>query len=723
MKSFFSIRARIAALAACVALAGCGGAPGAAREESMSAPPQSNPLLAELDTPLGVPPFDLIEDEHYRPAFEEAIASHEEEIAAIADSEQPPSFANTVEALDYSGRELRRVANVFFAQNSAATNDRIQQIAKETAPELSAHQDAILMNERLFERIEKLHESRGELGLSDEQLRLLEETCDDFVRGGARLAAEGKQRMAEINSRLAVLSLEFGENLLAENNEFQLVIEDEKELAGLPDSSIAAAAEAASEADLDGKWVFTVHKPSWIPFMQFAQNRDHRKTMFEAYTERGNHGDERDNKEILVEMARLRVERAHLLGYPSHAHYVLEDNMAGTPAGVRELLDRLWKAALPVTQSEAEALSELLAEDVPGGELRPWDWFYYTEKRREREFDLSDEELRPYFALENVQRAAFDVAGRLYGLEFVEREDLPVYHEDVKAFEVREADGSHVGVLYVDYFPRESKRQGAWMTEYRGQERRDGERIAPVVVNVFNFPEPSGEEPALLGLEEVETLFHEFGHGLHGLLSDVTYPGLAGTGVARDFVELPSQFMEHWAVEPSVMKGYARHWESGEPISDELIEKIREARHFNQGFATTEYLAASYLDLFWHGFEEDPGEGIDVVARESEQMEELGLIPEIVPRYRSTYFAHVFAGGYSSGYYSYIWSAVLDSDAFAAFEECEELFDRETATRFRELILARGNSADPMELYVEFRGAEPGIEPLLKKRGLLPGDE
>ena len=710
-----SVSAALAAAA--IALAGCGGAVVVAEEESMPVRAETNPLLAEPDTPFGVPPFDRIEDEHYPPAFDAALAAHEAEVEAIASDERPPTFENTVAALDYSGRLLTRVAYVFFAENSADTSDRVQEIAKEIAPRLSEHEDAIRMNPALFARVREVYEARDELDLDAEQRRLLEETYDDFVRGGAELGGEAKERLSEINSRLSVLGLRFGENLLAENNAFRLVIDDEAELAGLPETSIAAAAEAEAEADLVGKWVFTVHKPSWIPFMQFADHRPHRETMFKAYVERGDHGDERDNKQILLEMARLRVERAHLLGYPSHAHYVLADNMAKTPAGVRELLDQLWEAALPVTKAEAAALADLLEDDLSGAELEPWDWFYYTEKLRERRFDLSDEELRPYFPLERVQRGAFDVASRLYGLEFVEHDDLPVYHEDVKTVEVRDADGAHVGVLYLDYFPRASKRQGAWMTEYRGQERRDGEMVTPVVVNVFNFTEPTGDKPALLGLEEVETLFHEFGHGLHGLLSDVTYPGLAGTNVARDFVELPSQFMEHWAVEPSVLRTYARHYETDEPIPDELVEKIRQARHFNQGFATTEYLAAAFLDLWWHSFEEDPGE-LDVAAREREVMEELGLIREIVPRYRSTYFAHVFAGGYSAGYYSYIWSAVLDSDAFAAFEEADELFDAETARRFREHVLASGNSADPMELYVRFRGAEPSIEPLLENRGL-----
>lgn len=685
----------------------------------MRVPVPDNPLLFEFDCPLGVPPFQRIRDEHYLPAFEAAMEAHRAEVAAIVASGEPPTFANTVGALDGSGRALERTARVFFPKHSADTNEVIQAVAREIAPRLSAHEDAILMDARLFERVRAVHAARDTAGLDAEQRRLVEETYKEFVRGGAGLEQAAKVRLAAINERLALLGVRFKENLLAENNTFKLVVERREDLAGLPESSVVAAAEAAKQAGLEGKWVFTLHKPSWIPFLQFSDSRELRKKMFEAYANRGNNGDERDNRQLLAEMARLRIERAGLLGSPTHADHVLAENMAKEPGRVRELLDRLWIPAAKVTRAEADALLALMKKEKAGKEIRPWDWWYYTERLRKLRYDLSDEELRPYFELARVQQGAFEVAGRLWGLRFLARDDLPTYHEEVRAFEVREADGRHVGVLYVDYHPRPGKSQGAWMTAYRGQERRDGERIAPVVANVFNFPRPVGDTPALLGLEEVETLFHEFGHALHGLLSDVTYPGLAGTAVARDFVELPSQVMENWAVEPEVLRSYARHHATSEAMPEALIEKIRRSQHFNQGFATTEYLAASYLDLAWHTLERDPGE-IDVARFEAEALKKIGLIPEVAPRYHSTYFAHIFAGGYSAGYYSYIWAAVLDADAFAAFQEQGDLFHPVTAQAFRDHVLSRGNTADPLELYVRFRGAEPRIEPLLRKRGLLP---
>ncbi len=698
---------------------GCGGARPLIQAEEIQVKAPQNPLLSESDGPLGVPPFDRIRDEHYLPAFEATMEAHRAEVEAIATAGDPATFANTVAALDTSGRALDRAARVFFAKHSADTNDAVQAVAREIAPRLSAHEDAILMDERLFARIRAVHDGRAAAGLDAEQLRLVEEIYKDFVRGGAELDAAAKGRLAAINERLALLSVQFKENLLAENNTFKLVIERAEDLSGLPESSVDAAAAAAKEAGLEGKWVFTLHKPSWIPFLQFSDRRELRQEMFEAYASRGNNGDERDNKAVLAETVSLRLERARLLGSPSHAHHVLAENMAKEPARVRELLDRLWTPAAKVTRAEADALLALMKRDKVGSEIRPWDWWYYTEKLRKQKFDLTDEELRPYFELSRVQQGAFEVARRLYGLEFTSRDDLPVYHPEARAFEVREADGRPLGVLYVDYHPRPGKSQGAWMTAYRGQERRGGERIAPVVANVFNFPRPTDDAPALLGLEDVETLFHEFGHALHGLLSDVTYPGLAGTNVARDFVELPSQIMENWAVEPEVLRLYARHHESGEPMPEALIEKIRRSQHFNQGFATTEYLAASYLDLAWHALERDPGK-IDVARFEADALKGIGLLPEVAPRYHSTYFAHIFAGGYSAGYYSYIWAAVLDADAFSAFQERGDLFHPATAKAFRDNVLSRGNTADPMELYVRFRGAEPSIEPLLKKRGLMP---
>ncbi len=694
-------------------------ASGRAKQAGKSTPetPPDNPLLGEFETPFGVPPFDAIKPEHYEPAFEVAMERHAAEVDAIATSSQEPTFDNTVAALDYSGALLTRVARVFFNLHSADTSDELQAVAKTVAPKLSEHSDSILMNAELFARIQKIQDKKDDLGLGAEQQRLLKLYYDEFVRGGANLPPEKKAQLTDINRQLSVLSLEFEEHLLEENNTFVLVIEDEGDLAGLPESARSAAADAAGERGKEGAWVFTLHKPSLIPFLQYSEKRQLRQKMFEGYARRGDNGDARDNKEILAEIAKLRVERAHLLGYPTHAHYVLEDNMAKEPKQVYELLERLWKAALPVTKAEAKKLQSKIEKDGKDFQLEPWDWWYYAERVRQEEYDLSEEELRPYFVLENVQKGIFTVAGKLFGLEFVERTDLPVYHEDVGTYEVKDSDGSHLGIFYLDYHPRPGKRGGAWMNAFRSQRVEDGKKVTPVVSNVLNFSRPTGDKPALLSFEEVTTLFHEFGHALHGLLSDVTYPRLAGTSVPRDFVELPSQIMENWASEPEVLKLYAVHYETGETIPDELIEKIRKARHFNQGFETTEYLAASFLDMDWHTLESP--ELKDVDSFEKRSLDELGLIPEIVSRYRSTYFAHIFGGGYSAGYYSYIWAAVLDADAFQAFKENGDLFHPETAKAFREHVLSKGSTAEPMELYKRFRGAEPGIEPLLERRGLV----
>ena len=711
----------------------CGGAPVETKEVPPVAPKKeadsekkqvaptavaaANPLLSPFETPFGVPPFETIKDEHYEAAFDDAMRQHLAEVQQIIDSSDEPSFQNTVAALDYAGGMLTRVALVFFAKQGADTNDTVQQIAKTVAPKLSAHVDSISMNPDLFARVKEVYDARESLKLTGEQRRLLELTYKNFVRGGALLDDAQKKRMTEINSRLSLLSVQFGDNLLAENNSFELIVDDEKALAGLPKASIDAAAEKAAKDGKDGQWKFTLHKPSWIPFMQYADNRSLREKMFKGYATKGNHNDDHDNKAILLEMVKLRLARANLLGYKSHAHYILEENMAQTPKKVAELLEQLWDGALPAAERELKALKKLLRKDVGKSKFEPWDWFYYTEKLRAQKYDLNENELRPYFQLEKVQQGAFDVATKLYGLQFIKREDLPVYSEDVTTFEVQDAAGKHVGVLYLDYFPRPGKQQGAWMTEYRGQEIRDGEFVHPVIVNVLNFPRPTKDMPSLLSLEEVETLFHEFGHGLHGLLSNVTYPSLSGTNVPRDFVELPSQFMENWAEESEVLKTYALHYKTGEAISDDVIKKIKAAAHFNQGFETVEYLAASFLDMKWHTLTENPGD-VDVNAFEDKALHEINLMDEIISRYKSTYFAHIFSGGYSSGYYSYIWSAVLDSDAFSAFKEQETLFDPETAAKFRDNILTRGNTAKPIDLFVAFRGREPSIEPLLEKRGL-----
>jgi peptidyl-dipeptidase Dcp len=676
-----------------------------------------NPFFTEWNTPFGVPPFQQIKLEHYAPAFEEGMQQQKQEVAAIVENPAAPTFASTLEALDRSGDLLDKVSLVFFAMKSSMTNDDLEAVAKQVVPELSKHSDEILLNNALFRRIEAVYAQRDKLSLTREQLRLLEENYKNFLRGGAKLSPDKKARLTEINAELSLLSLNFGDHVLKENNRFEMVLDKEADLAGLPADVVAAAAETAKERGHEGKWVFTLHKPSLIPFLQYSERRDLREKIYTGYIERGNHDDELDNKKICAQMAALRVEKAKLLGYPTHAHFVLEDNMAKEPEQVYELLHKLWTPALARAKAEAADMQKMIDAEGGGFKLQSWDWWYYAERVKKARYDLDETMLRPYLKLENVIDGAFEVATRLYGLQFEKRPEVPVYHADVTCFEVKEADGTHVGLLYVDYFPRESKRGGAWMSEFRGQSKIGGNNIRPVIFNVGNFSKPTADKPSLLSFEETQTLFHEFGHALHGLLSDCTYKSLSGTNVPRDFVELPSQIMENWASEPEVLKMYARHYETGEPMPDELIEKIRKSRHFNQGFETTEYLAASFLDMDWHTLTEaDPN--CDVLAFENKSLDRIGLIPEIISRYRSPYFQHIFAGGYSAGYYSYIWSAVLDADAFAAFKETGNLFDPKTARAFRENVLSKGNTEDPMTLYKKFRGKEPSIEPLLKRRGL-----
>jgi peptidyl-dipeptidase Dcp len=677
----------------------------------------ANPFLVEWDTPFGVPPFDKIELVYYQPAFDEAMRQHNEEIDAVLAISSAPTFANTIEALERSGALLSRVSNVFFAMNSSLTNEDMQEIAKVVAPELSKHEDEILLNDKLFQRVKSVYEQKDALGLNPEQLKLLDECYKGFVRGGANLDDKDKARLTEINGELSKLSLQFGENVLKENNKFEMVVENETDLSGLPEAVITAAKETAKERGHEGKWVFTLHKPSMIPFIQYSDKRDLREKIYKAYYSRGNNGDELDNKKILARMAALRAERAKLLGYETHAHYVLEDNMAKEPKNVYELLGKLWSPALKRATVEAAEMQQMIDQEGGDFKLATWDWWYYAEKVKKAKYDLDEEMLRPYFKLENVRQGVFDVAGALFGLRFEERSDIPKYHEDVTVFEVKEADGSQVCILYVDYFPRASKRGGAWMGEFRQQSKQEGKNIRPIIYNVGNFTKPTSSEPSLLSFDEVNTLFHEFGHALHGMLSDCTYETLAGTEVSRDFVELPSQLMENWASDPQVLKMYARHYQTGEPMPDELIEKIKKSRHFNQGFATTEYLAASFLDLDWHTLDK-AREVTDVLAFEDECLSELGLIPEIISRYRSPYFRHIFAGGYSSGYYSYVWAEVLDADAFQAFKEAGDIFDAKTAKSFRENVLERGGTEDAMVLYTRFRGQDPSIEPLLERRGL-----
>ena len=675
-----------------------------------------NPFFSEYSTPFQVPPFDRIKGEHYLPAFEKGIAEQKEEIDDIVGNPDEPGFENTIAALDRSGRLLTRVQNVFGNLREANTNDELDRIAEQVEPMVAAHRDDIYLNPDLFARVKAVHDRKGELGLNTEQQALLEKIYQNFVRGGANLGEEDKARLREINSRLSVLTLKFGNNVLAETNAYKLYIDNKEDLAGLPDNVVTAASEAAKAEGQEGKWLFTTHRPSMYPFLTFSQKRDLREKLHKAYYHRGDNDNEYDNKKIVREIVNLRLEKARLLGFETFANYALDRNMAKNPENVYKLLQPIWDAALPIAKKEVSDMQAIIDKEGGNFKLQNWDWWYYAEKVRKAKYDLNEEEIRPYFQLENVRDAVFEVARRLFGLTFTPIQDIPKPHPDVQAFEVKEADGTHVGILYMDFFPRSSKQGGAWMDAYRKEYRENGEKIYPVITTVFNFTKPAGDKPALLSFDEASTMFHEFGHALHGLLSDCTFRTISGTAVARDFVEFPSSIMENWCAQPEVMKMYGRHYKTGEVIPDELIAKIQNARYFNQGFINLEYLSAAFLDMDWHTIKEP--EEMDVDKFEANALDELGLIPEIIVRYRSTYFSHIFSGGYAAGYYSYKWANVLDADAFDAFRETS-LFDPATALSYRQNILEKGGSEDPMELYIKFRGREPSIKPLLVRDGLV----
>jgi peptidyl-dipeptidase Dcp len=674
-----------------------------------------NPFFKPYGTPFEVPDFSIIKNKHFMPAFEAGMVEQEKEVALITSRDEVPDFNNVIVALDHSGRLLDRVSSVFFNLSSANTNDSIKSIAKEVAPLLAAHRDNIALNDELFRKVKRVYEKRDEYNLDTEDSMLLEKTYKNFIRGGANLTGEEKKRFQEINKELSILTVQFGENLLNETNDFKLVIENKSDLAGLPDFVIAMGADEAKANGLENAWVYTLQKPSLIPFLQYAENRSLREKIFKGYISRGDNDNKNDNKEIAAKIAALRVERAHLLGFESHAAYVLDNNMAKTPENVYNLMDKVWKAALPMAKQEAADLQRMVDAEDGNFELQPWDWWYYAEKLRKEKYDLDDEQLKPYFELENVKNGMFGVAGQLYGLTFKVRNDLPKPHSDAVAYEVFDGDGTHQAILYMDFFPRASKRAGAWMSSYRKQYMDEGNNISPIITMVMNFTKPTTDTPSLLTFDEVSTMFHEFGHALHGMLSDCTYEMLSGTAVSRDFVELPSQIMENWAAEPDVLKSYAKHYQTGQPIPDELVDKMKASKHFNQGFATVEFTAAAYLDMAWHTLEKPVIENSRLFEKEA--MDRIGLIPEIVVRYRTPYFAHIFSGGYSSGYYSYQWAEVLDADAFQAFKETS-LFDQKTATSFRKHILEKGGTDDPMKLYIQFRGKEPDPDAMLKRKGL-----
>jgi peptidyl-dipeptidase Dcp len=684
----------------------CGG-----RELTDVQTPEINPFFAAYDTPFNVHPFDRIRPDHFMPAFERGMAEQKEEIAAVTADPASPTFENTIAALDRSGNLLEEVSRVFFALSESNTNEQIQQIQQQISPRLAAHRDEIRLDRALFERVKSVYDQRPELELRPEQDYLLEQIYTRYVRNGALLADDDRTRLREINQRLAELRVRFDQNLLAETNGFMLVIDDETDVDGLPDAVIEAAAGTAEKAGFAGRWVFTTHKPSMLPFLTYGENRALRQELYTAYIMRGNNGNEHDNKEVISEIVNLRIEKAQLLGYDTYADYMLESRMAKTPDKVYQLLDQLWKASLPVAKREVEEMQAIIDREGGGFKLASWDWWFYAEKLRKEKYDLDDTELRPYFELKNVRDGVFYVANELYGLTFEEIEGLPKPHPDAQVFQVREADGSHCAVIYMDYHPRDSKGQGAWCGRFRGQHRNEGVEVDPIINLVCNFTTPTEGTPALLSLDEVQTLFHEFGHALDGMLSDTTYRTRFWT---TDFGELPSQIMEHWAMAPEVMKVYARHYQTGESIPDELITKITNSTLFNQGFNQVEYLAASLLDMAYHTIPE--ALELDVEGFERALFDDIGLIPEVVSRYRTTYFGHI-TGGYAAGYYGYIWSGVLDHDAFAAFEETS-LFDRETAQRFRTSILEVSGSRDYMEMWIDFRGREPEIGPLLRNLGL-----
>jgi len=675
---------------------------------------ETNPLLKAWTTPFGVPPFRDVKPEHFLPAIKAGVAEQRQEIEAIANNPQPPTFANTIEAMENAGELLSKVSPVFSNMQSSNTNEQLQAINREVAPLLTALRDDIRLNPALFARVKTLWQARASLKLTPIQLRLLDEQYKSFVRGGANLTPAQKDRFRAINAELSTLGIKFGDNLLHDTNLYKLVIGNGADLKGLPPSVVAAGADAAKAAGLAGKWVYTLQAPSIWPFLQYADTRGLRQQILEAYTTRNDHGDQFDNKANAAQQAALRAERAQLLGYKTHADFVLEENMAKTPDKVYALLNQLWTPARAMALREAADQQALVKASGGTFTLEAADWRYYQEKIKQQRFALDEQALRPYFKLDNVRQGAFYVANKLYGLTIAPRPDLPTYHPEVQAFEVKDADGSHLGIFYTDYHPRPGKRVGAWSSTFRSTRMKDGQRVTPIVVNVCNFSRPAGDEPALLTLEEVGTLFHEFGHALNSLLSKSPYRGLGG--FPRDFVEVPSQIMENWALDPEVLKVYAKHYKTGEVIPVALVEKIEKAEQFDQGFVTVEYLAACLLDMDWHTLTAGPAK--DTPAFERASMAKVELPRDIVPRYRSTYFNHIFGpgGGYSSGYYAYIWSEVLDQDAFQAFRE-KGLFDQATARGFR-TILETGGSDDPMTLYKAFRGREPSVEPLLRKRGL-----
>lgn len=689
-----------------------------ATEQAMA----SNPFFeTEWNTPFGVPPFDRIENEHFAPAFDRGMEESRAAFAAIVDNPDAPTFENTIVPMEELGASLSRVQSVFYALAGAHTNDTIQTLSREYSPQFTRLGNEISLDSRLWERINTLYENRASLGLDADQLRVLELYHRDFVRSGALLNEEDKASLGALNEQISGLTVAFGQNLLAENNGYELVITDEADLAGLPDSIRASGAREAERRGYENSWVYTLSRSSITPFLTFAENRELRENIFNGYVMRGFAGGESDNQDEAIEISRLRAERAQLLGYANHASYQLETRMAQNPEILSDFLNQIWEPALARARQERDDMQAMI--DAEGGDfqLAPWDWWFYAEKVRQARYSLNESEVRQYFVLDNVRDAAFAVANRLWGLTFHRIEDAPVFIEGVEVWEVREADGEHVGVFYGDFFARPTKRGGAWMNSYRGQRNIDGEDQRPVVGNYLNLTPPAEGEPALMSFNEVSTLFHEFGHALHGLLSEQRYPRIAGVTGPRDYTEFPAQIYEHWAASPDVMREFFTHAETGETIPDELMDRLQAASTFNQGFATTEYMAASLLDLAWHSLSPDEIPE-DALEFETRVLDDIGMIDEIAPRYRSTYFAHIFSGGYSAGYYAYIWSELLDADGFIPFRE-NGLYDQTFASRLRANVYGAGGIQPAMDLFVAFRGQEPTIDALLENRGLVESDD
>jgi peptidyl-dipeptidase Dcp len=686
---------------------------------NLDATTSDNPFFTEWTTPYGVPPFDKIKLEHYKPALDSGFKVHNVEIEAIVNNTEAPTFENTILALEHSGKLLNTVASVFYNVVGADGDDAMKKLEEEYAPIFTAHTDEMYMNEKLFAKVKAVYEQKDKLGLDSDDQHLIEFYYKNFVRGGTNLPTDKKIELKEINNKISELTTKFGQRLLADNNAFKVIIDKKEDLDGLPESSITAAAELAKKNGQEGKWEFNTSKPSWIPFMQFADNRALREKMYKGYVSRGNNNNSNDTKELIEQIAVLRTKKANLLGYKTWADYIISDNMAKTADAAYNLITKVAKITIPYAKAEVIELQNMANKMEHKIKIKPWDWWYYTEKLRNEKYALDESMFRPYFSLENVRKGVFDLSNKLYGLKFKKLKDMPVYNKECEVYEVLNPDDSHLSVIYFDFFPRETKRAGAWMNTIRDEYYLDGKRIDPIIINVCNFTRPTGDMPSLLSIDEAETLFHEFGHAIQGMFADTKYRSTSGTGVSRDYVELPSQIMENWTCHPEFIKTWAKHYKTGEVIPDSLITKIDASSKFNQGFVTMELIAASILDMDWHRITDTNRR--NAIKFEAESMKRMGLIPEILPRYSSWYFNHIWGSdfGYSAGYYGYTWSAVLDADAFQAFVETGDIFNKEIANKFRDNILKLGASYDSDQLYRQFRGKDATLDAFFARKGFI----